>query len=872
MARRTFEITLLLALAPIIGTFKPVAAQDKPPTDTKSQTPRSKAAEHATEGEDSPATAEKMGASQQVVWPGMTRAGTVVLPNGWSLKPAGRQSRLGDLPVQIAVHPSEPILAILHAGYGEHEVVTVHQTTGKIIGRVSLPASFSGLLWSTDGKRLFAGGGFDDKVYRFDCALGLLSKKFVFTYPDVRVFTGEPSGQNGAAAGRHQRVPAGLALTKDGKTLYAAAAFGQSVARFDAESGAFQGELALEAGSYPYGLILDESKKQLYVSLWSKARVAVVNTETFQVTAQWTTEEHPNEMLLAKGGKILFVANANRNTVSVIDTEFGKAIETIGTAIDPKAPPGSTPNSLALSPDESMLLVANANTNDLAVVNVKDPAGTAPLGFIPTGWYPTSVRLSRDGKTIFVANGKGASSRANRDGPRPGFSGGRNPIQEYIGGLFQGTLSIIPMPVARQMAAYSQTVYECSPLERGDPTAVHGPAPAPGHPIPSKQGEPSPIRYVVYIVKENRTYDQVFGDLPQGNGDPNLCLFPENVTPNHHALVREFVLLDNFYVESEVSADGHEWSMGAYATDFVERIWPLGYRGDRRVPYVSEGNMEEPAKPAGGYLWDKAALKGVSYRSYGEFVGNGATPADPGHASVKALEGHIDPMFRSFDMDYPDVKRTDRFLQELAEFEKTGDMPRLVILRLPNDHTAGTTPGKWTVTACVGDNDLALGQLVEGLSKSRFWPQMAIFVVEDDAQNGSDHVDAHRTVALAISPFIKRKSVDSTLYSTSSMLRTIELILGLDPMSQFDAAARPMYNAFTAKPDVTPYRHRPAGVDINARNTRNAPMAEASARLDLEIEDRADDLLFNEIIWKAVKGKNAVMPPPVRAAFVLPRH
>jgi DNA-binding beta-propeller fold protein YncE len=872
MARRTFEITLLLALAPIIGTFKPVAAQDKPPTDTKSQTPRSKAAEHATEGEDSPATAEKMGASQQVVWPGMTRAGTVVLPNGWSLKPAGRQSRLGDLPVQIAVHPSEPILAILHAGYGEHEVVTVHQTTGKIIGRVSLPASFSGLLWSTDGKRLFAGGGFDNKIYRFDCALGLLSKKFVFTYPDVRVFTGEPSGQNGAAAGRHQRVPAGLALTKDGKTLYAAAAFGQSVARFDAESGAFQGGLALEAGSYPYGLILDESKKQLYVSLWSKARVAVVNTETFQVTAQWTTEEHPNEMLLAKGGKILFVANANRNTVSVIDTEFGKAIETIGTAIDPKAPPGSTPNSLALSPDESMLLVANANTNDLAVVNVKDPAGTAPLGFIPTGWYPTSVRLSRDGKTIFVANGKGASSRANRDGPRPGFSGGRNPIQEYIGGLFQGTLSIIPMPVARQMAAYSQTVYECSPLARGDPTAVHGPAPAPGHPIPSKLGEPSPIRYVVYIVKENRTYDQVFGDLPQGNGDPNLCLFPENVTPNHHALVREFVLLDNFYVESEVSADGHEWSMGAYATDFVERIWPLGYRGDRRVPYVSEGNMEEPAKPAGGYLWDKAALKGVSYRSYGEFVGNGATPADPGHASVKALEGHIDPMFRSFDMDYPDVKRTDRFLQELAEFEKTGDMPRLVILRLPNDHTAGTTPGKWTVTACVGDNDLALGQLVEGLSKSRFWPQMAIFVVEDDAQNGSDHVDAHRTVALAISPFIKRKSVDSTLYSTSSMLRTIELILGLDPMSQFDAAARPMYNAFTAKPDVTPYRHRPAGVDINARNTRNAPMAEASARLDLEIEDRADDLLFNEIIWKAVKGKNAVMPPPVRAAFVLPRH
>ena len=360
--------------------------------------------------------------------------------------------------------------------------------------------------------------------------------------------------------------------------------------------------------------------------------------------------------------------------------------------------------------------------------------------------------------------------------------------------------------------------------------------------------------------------------MKEGNGEPSICLFPEDVTPNHHALAREFVLLDNFYVESEVSADGHEWSMGAYATDFVERIWPLGYRGDRRVPYPAEGAFDEVARPAGGYIWDKAAEKGVTYRSYGEWVTNGKTASDPATASVKAIEGHFDPMYRSYDMDYPDVKRTDRFLQELAEFEKTGEMPRLCILRLSNDHTSGTSPGKLTVTACVGDNDLALGRLVEGLSKSRFWKNLALFVVEDDAQNGSDHVDAHRTVALAISPFIKRHSVDSTLYSTSSMLRTMELILGLNPMSQFDAAARPMFNSFTAKPDFTPFVHRPARVDLNARNTRRAPMAEVSMRLNLEVEDRADDMLFNEIIWKAVKGPDAVMPPPVRAAFVLPRH
>jgi DNA-binding beta-propeller fold protein YncE len=858
MPRWTLPIVFLPAFACFISLAGLAAEQEKP--DPKAQLPRSKGAEHATEGDEAGADSLFAG-KEKVVWPGMTRAGTVVLPNGWSLKPPGRQVRLGDLPVQIAVHPSEPILAILHAGYGEHEVVTLSSTSGKIIGRISLPVSFSGLLWSADGTRLFVGGGFDDRIYRFDHAEGLLSKKTVFSYP-----------QDQAGAARSQRVPAGLALSKDGKTLYVAATFGHSLARFDALSGEFRDEISLPADSYPYGLALDEKHQRLYVSLWSKARVAVVNTETFKTSGEWMTEEHPNEMLLARGGKFLFVANANRNTVTVIDTEAGRAVETIGTAIDPKAPPGSTPNSLALSADESMLFVANANTNNLAVVNVADPGGSAPLGFVPTGWYPTSVRLSSDGKTIFVSNGKGASSRANRDGPRPGFAGGRNPTLEYIGGLFQGTLSLIAMPVPRQMAAYSETVYQCSPLRREDPTGVTGAPPREGNPIPAKVGEPSPIRYVIYIVKENRTYDQVFGDIQEGNGEPSLCLFPEAITPNHHALVRDFVLLDNFYVESEVSADGHEWSMGAYATDFVERLWPLGYRGDRRVPYPAEGAHDEAARPAGGYLWDKAAAKGLSYRSYGEFIKNGRTAAQPGTATVKALEGNFDPMFRSFDMDYPDVKRTERFLEELAQFEKSGEMPRLSIVRLPNDHTSGTSPGKWTVTACVAENDLALGRFVEGCSKSRFWPQMAIFVVEDDAQNGSDHVDAHRTVALAISPYIKRHSVDSTLYSTSSMLRTIELILGLDPMSQFDASARPMFKSFSPQPDFSPYIHRPAQVDVNARNTRGAPLAAVSERLNLEVEDRADDLLFNEIIWKAVKGEDATMPPPVRAAFILPRH
>ena len=797
-------------------------------------------------------------AKPKTTWPGITRDGTVLLPNGWSLKPAGKQARLGDFPVQSAVHPSEPVLAVLHAGYGEHEVVTVDMRDGKVIGRVAMPETFSGLVWSKDGKKLYVGGGWDDVVYGFDHADGLLSNKITIAFP-------EPLKADG-----HRGV-AGLAISEDGKTLWTANVFGHTLARIDtAGSGKVTGEWRLGKDSFPFGLALDESRNRIYVSLWAEAKVAVVDTKTGDVKARWSSEEHPNEMLLARGGKVLYVANANRNTVSVFDTEAGKAVETIGTAIDPLAPAGSTPNALALNPDETILFVANANNNNLAVVNVKELGASAPLGFIPTGWYPTSVRVSRNGKTLYVTNGKGASSKANRDGPDPLAEGGGDKTREYIGGLFQGTLSILPLPGPKEMTDYSKTVYECCPVKAVDPLAVNGPAHEPGNPIPARVGDPSPITHCLYIIKENRTYDQVFGDIPGGNGEPSLCLFPESVTPNHHALVREFVLLDNFYVDGEVSADGHEWTMGAYASDYVERTWPLSYRGDRRVPYPAEGALAI-ARPAGGYLWDRAAEKKVSYRSYGEFIANGKTADDPATTKVKTLIGHFDPKYRSYDLKYPDVKRADRFLEELADFEKSGEMPRLIVMRLPNDHTAGTSPGSPTVTAFLADNDLALGRVVEGLSKSRFWKSLAIFVVEDDAQNGSDHVDAHRTVALAISPFIKRGAVDSTMYSTSSMLRTMELILGLEPMSQFDAAARPMANAFTEKPDLTPYRCRPARTDLNAKNTATAWGAEVSKRLNLETEDKADDLVFNEIIWKAVKGAKSPMPPPVRAAFVLPR-
>lgn len=802
-------------------------------------------------------------------WPGLTRSGSVLLPNGWSLKPAGRQSRLGDFPVLVAVHPKESVLAVQHAGYGDHEILTLDAAKGQVIGRVSVPTTFTGMTWSPDGSQLYVAGGFDDVVHRFDHKGGLLSNHQTWSYPkpspDSVGAPANPARPERPGSTTH-RVTAGLAVSPDAKTLFVANAFGHSIGIFNTDDGKLKAEINLGTDSYPYGLAFDAPTNRLFVSLWGRAAVAVVNIDAQggKETARWASQEHPNEMLLTKNGKTLFVANANRNTVTVFDTTSGQAVEMIGTAIAPDAPAGCTPSSLALTPDESTLLVANATTNDLAVINVKEPGKSVPMGFVPTGWYPTSVRVARDGKTIYVANGKGTTSRANRDGPNPVSPEGRS-IREYIGGLFQGTLSIIPMPTAKDMVAYSQTVYTCSPLktprERDTRTS----------PIPARVGDPSPIKHVIYIIKENRTYDQVFGDQPKGNGEPAICLFPEEITPNHHALASEFVLLDNFYVDGEVSADGHEWTMGAYASDFVEKIWPLGYRGDRRVPYPAEGAFDI-AKGAGGYLWDRARAKNVSYRSYGEFIQNAESPDQPATTRVETLKGHFDPKFRSYDLKYPDVKRAGRFLEELAEFEAKGEMPSLIVMRLPNDHTAGTSPGSPTVQAYVADNDLALGMVVDGLSRSKFWPTLAIFVVEDDAQNGSDHVDAHRTVALAISPYIKRGSVDSTMYSTSSMLRTMELILGLDPMSQFDAAARPMDNAFTNTPDLTPYTKRPARIDLNAKNQATAWGAERSLKLNLAKEDQADDLIFNEIIWKAVKGADSIMPPPLRSAFFLPRE
>lgn len=824
-----------------------------------------------------------------IQWPGHKPDGSVLLPNMWSLKPAGRQMEVGDFPVNIAVHPGGRYAAVLHSGYGKHEVIVVNLASAEIASRTQVEESFYGLAFSQNGRQLFCSGAGAEVVHQFAFKDGELTDHQEIRLRDAKT----------------RAVPAGLALSRDAKRLYVANVWGHRITLADLGNAGSLSEILLDKGAlaanenlvpppsdpdlaaatkraaaaledaqsdepFPYACRLDEKKNRLYVSLWAQSKVAVIDLKTSKIVDYWPTQEHPNEMLLTASGKYLYVANANRNTVSVIDVVKGRPVETIMASLYPQVPPGATPDSLALTPDEKTLFVANACNNTVAVFDVSTPGKSRSLGFIPVGWYPTSVRVTPDGRHLLVANGKGVVPLANPNGPQPGKKFPKGTVVEYIAGLLKGTLSIIDLPARakfeEQMSAYTATAYRCSPLQADSSVPVKRPADSP---IPGKPGDASPLKYCIYIIKENRTYDQVFGDVPQGNGDPALCIFPEQVTPNHHKLAREFVLLDNFYVESEVSADGHEWTMGAYATDFVEKFWPMNYGHNKRgkFPYPSEGNFPI-ASPANGYLWDRAKEAGVSYRSYGEFVTNGKTEKDPAKSRVKSLQGHIDEWYRSFDLDYPDARRAARFISELKRFETEGDMPRLQIVRLPNDHTHGTSAGKRSPTALVGDNDESLGQVVEAVSRSKFWAQTAIFVVEDDAQNGPDHVDAHRTVALCISPYTRNRGVDSTMYSTSSMLRTMELILGLQPMTQFDAAATPMFNSFKAQPDTRPYEALPANVDLNERNKKTAWGGDLSKKMNFAKEDAADDLLLNEIVWRSVRGANSPMPAPTRAGFV----
>jgi YVTN family beta-propeller protein len=771
----------------------------------------------------------------------------VVLPNGWSLSPAGRQFPLGDLPLNIAVSHDGKKMAVTNNGQSIQSIQLIDPASEKVLNTLVIPKAWYGLAFSDDDKSLYVSGGNDNRINQYN----IIENKLVFT---DSFLLGKPWPKKIA--------PAGIAVDNKSNKLFVVTTEDSSLYVINTATKAILHKMSL--GAEGYACVLSPKKDQLYISVWGGDQVLQVNTRDYAVGPRVVVGDNPNEICMTKKGDYLFVANANDNAVSVIQTSTMKVIETLNAALFADAVPGSTSNGLSLSADEKRLYIANADNNSLAVFDVSIPGKSSSLGFIPVGWYPTNVKVL--GKKIFVSNGKGFTSMPNPKGPNPVAkrqkvayqkSGDLKPEEvQYIGGLFKGTMSIIDEPKPQEMAMYSKSVYSNSPYTKDKELTALGEV---GNPIPMKVGDSSPIKHVFYIVKENRTYDQVLGDVKKGNGDTSLVLFGEDITPNQHSLVNEFVLLDNFFVDGEVSADGHNWTFGAYATDFLEKNWPTSY-GGRGGEYNAEGTRVV-ANNKGGFIWDLCKRNNVSYRTYGEF-------ADDYKANIPVLEGHFCPYFTSWDEKVRDTTRFNQWRREFDSLYAINAVPQMNTLRFINDHTEGLSVGRPTPFAHVADNDWAVGLFVEYLSKSPIWKETAIFIVEDDAQNGPDHVDAHRTTAYVAGGYVKRGFVDHTPYSTTSMLRTMELILGLPPMTQYDAAAVPMWRSFSKTPNLKPFQSIPAKVDLNEKNVKMNALAKKSMGFDFSKEDRVNDMEFNEVIWKAVKGENSQMPAPRRSAFL----
>jgi DNA-binding beta-propeller fold protein YncE len=724
-----------------------------------------------------------------------------------------------------------------------------------------VPDGWLGLALTANGRTVFVGGGSRASVFEFSLSNeGRLTPSR--TFETVK-----------QAARQHQDFVGDVAISADGRFLYAAIVHRDEIAVINLASGITIDRL--KTGRRPYRILFHPDGKSFFVSSWADAAIYHHKAETGERLAVQRVGPHPTDMVwrdkvtrLEEDEKPdwkarLFVAAANTNNVYVLGVTEDKSmrvLETLNVAMTPNQPAGMTPSALALNADQSKLYTVCSDANAVAVTDVSG-AKSRMLGFIPTGWYPTAARVLPDGR-LMIFNGRGSRSYPNPNGPQPGkvaavsHEGIRNP--GYVGNLQLGTANVVPGDYLDSAAVLRNSPYRDGLLAQ---TEVFNRV------VPGNPDGKSPIEHVIYAVKENRTYDQVFGDLGIGNGDPSLTLFGEDVAPNHRKLAREYVLFDNFYVNADVSADGHNWSTAAIAPDYVQKLWPNSYAGRRRH-YDYEGG-EAAALPPGGRIWNAVLQKGLTLRNYGWWTENTPQAAATGQnqtADIRdpALTPFTNRNFRGFDMDYADVERMKVFLQDLAQFEKDGKMPNFVMLRIGNDHTAGTAPGKVTPKSTMADNDLALGMLVEAMSKSRFWAKTAIFVLEDDAQNGPDHVDSHRSPAFVISPYTRGRGIDSAHYNTASMLRTMELILGLRPMTHFDAAARPMAAAFSETPSIAPYTAIRPKYPLDERNPPQAPGARQSAAMNFQEADRIDDDELNDILWRAIKKTE---PPAPRRSF-----
>ncbi len=792
----------------------------------------------------------------------------ITLPVGWRITPAGRHLSLpGDMAMKIVVSPDGKHAFVNTAGWHDHSVNAIELASEKLISTINIGKDWTGMALSPKTNELFVSGGgpltaqFAGQAQQRGVSAEVLDALKLpvlhLAFNDGKLET-KPSLPIEGLSDK-ERFVAGVTYGADG-ALYVVNTQNDMVYRL---SGAdFKTQVSAKVGYRPYAAALAPNGKQLAVSNWGDESVSLLDAATLKEIAKLKVGNHPNDLAYSKDGR-LFVANAGSNSVSVI--RQGKLIETIRTSFQPKALVGSTPVALALTGDGKRLYVANADNNDVAMIDISNARTSDVLGFIPTDWYPTAIAVSPDGKKLFVGTSKGglrlrgnfpAATEYKNSSPDP-----KKPY-DYVGSQLEGAFSIIDVPDRAQLTAYTAQVKNNFPNPAAQIDQAHADR-------ITKEVFPK-IKHVLYIIRENRTYDQVLGDLGKGNGDPNLTLFGENVTPNAHKLARESVILDNLYCNGEVSQDGHQWSNAAYATDYTQKAWVNSY-SRRGQPEADERLSASPA----GYLWDNCRKHGKSYRSYGEFASFRSSPdTEPVFVGASGLRENASLEWSKLKTQpggrQRDTKLAEVFIKELKGAEAKGEWWNFMVMSLGENHTDGLTAGRFTPTACVASNDLALGMIVEAVSKSKFWPETAIFIIEDDAQNGPDHVDARRTTGFVYSPYVKRGGVvDSTMYTTVSYVRTMGLILGLPPMTQYDQLATPLYHVFTTTPTLTPYTPEPARVDLLAKNAATGEGAQRSARLDWSDYDLVDFDELNDILWKALKG-NQPMPAPVRSALVGP--
>jgi YVTN family beta-propeller protein len=763
--------------------------------------------------------------------------GTSVATYGWKITPAGRQVPLGEKPFGAVLSPDGRYLAVSNDGTHTQSLSLVDVATATVIQHIdyAIPeALFVGLAWSPDGTRLYAAAGGNDKV---------------------RVYTQEGGHltENSPIAMPRGSFPSGVAVTPDGHRLYVADNGSGGVSAVDTATGQVLGTVA--TGPNPFTVELSGDGGTAYVSNWGTNTVSVVDTATLTVRTTLTVGSHPTSIIRNPATGELYVSVTDADTIVAINPADDSLARTIDLAPYRNAPVGTSPQGLRVSPDGGTLYVANAGNNDVAVIALaaKPDQHDKVAGLIPTGWYPTTVTPTRDGSRLLITNAKGLGAGPNPGGPNPTTSG--IDYAQYVGSMIMGTLSDVPTPGRDQLEHYTEQVRANDRFDVNDPRAGESSV------IPVRPGDQGPIKHVIYIVKENRTYDQVFGSLGKGHGDPTLNLFGDESAPNQRALARDFVTFDNFYADGAVSSDGWSWATGSISNSYNEHLWPVASSGRGRADDVYSNQAADPGKITGdSRIWDRLTDANISYRNYGMWAG-GPLPARV-YSTEPRLAGHTDPDYAAHDLRITDNSRVDEWAKEFNQFVSAGQLPTMEFLRLGNDHTAGSNPFFPTPRAMVADNDLAVGRVVDAVSHSPYWKDTAIFVTEDDAQNGPDHVDAHRTTALVVSPYTQIGKVDSTLYSTVSMMRTMELLAGVGPLTQFDAAATPMTASFTTTPNLRPFAAITPAQPLNQMNTASAPMAAQSATMDFSGADLANEQELNEAIWQSVKGANSHSPAP----------